>query len=129
MTVSEFDFPWSHTVLSSCVCLQVGGSWVEMDANIPSGESIVRQLLYGQSHFQVRPRSVHAHCADASPQRVVTLTLLRHTGTIGIGALLEYRCCADVFSGNVWREIVSVLAARCVAACTRMAAVVAVYLR
>jgi alpha-mannosidase len=30
----------------------VGGSWVEMDANVPSGEAIVRQLLYGQRYFQ-----------------------------------------------------------------------------
>lgn len=26
----------------------VGGSWVECDGNVPSGESMVRQLLYGQ---------------------------------------------------------------------------------
>lgn len=28
--------------------LPVGGSWVEMDGNLPSGESFVRQFLYGQ---------------------------------------------------------------------------------
>lgn len=38
---------------SGVVRVQVGGSWVEMDANVPSGESIVRQLLYGQRFFQV----------------------------------------------------------------------------
>jgi alpha-mannosidase len=26
----------------------VGGSWVECDGNVPSGESMIRQLLYGQ---------------------------------------------------------------------------------
>jgi alpha-mannosidase len=26
----------------------VGGSWVELDGNVPSGESMIRQLLYGQ---------------------------------------------------------------------------------
>jgi alpha-mannosidase len=26
----------------------IGGSWVEMDANMPSGESFIRQFLYGQ---------------------------------------------------------------------------------
>lgn len=30
----------------------VGNTWVEMDANIPSGESLVRQLLYGKAYFQ-----------------------------------------------------------------------------
>jgi alpha-mannosidase len=25
----------------------VGGTWVEMDGNVPSGESFVRQFLYG----------------------------------------------------------------------------------
>ncbi len=29
----------------------VGGSWVESDLNIPSGESLVRQELYGQRYF------------------------------------------------------------------------------
>jgi alpha-mannosidase len=30
----------------------VGGSWVEPDLNIPSGESLVRQLLHGQRFFE-----------------------------------------------------------------------------
>jgi alpha-mannosidase len=30
----------------------VGGSWVEPDCNIPSGESLVRQLLHGQRFFE-----------------------------------------------------------------------------
>ncbi|MCX7803773.1 MAG: alpha-mannosidase, partial [Planctomycetota bacterium] len=30
----------------------VGGTWVEMDCNIPSGESLARQFLYGQRFFQ-----------------------------------------------------------------------------
>ncbi len=29
-----------------------GGSWVEPDCNIPNGESLVRQFLYGQSLFE-----------------------------------------------------------------------------
>jgi len=32
----------------------VGNAWVEMDANIPSGESLVRQLLYGRRYFRTR---------------------------------------------------------------------------
>jgi alpha-mannosidase len=32
----------------------VGGSWVEADCQIPSGESFVRQLLYGQRYFEER---------------------------------------------------------------------------
>ncbi|HEY6714525.1 MAG TPA: alpha-mannosidase, partial [Rubrobacter sp.] len=30
----------------------VGGSWVEPDCQIPSGESMVRQMLYGQRYFE-----------------------------------------------------------------------------
>ncbi len=30
----------------------VGGTWVEPDCNIPSGESLVRQFLFGQRFFQ-----------------------------------------------------------------------------
>jgi alpha-mannosidase len=30
----------------------VGGSWVEPDLNVPSGESLVRQLLHGQRFFE-----------------------------------------------------------------------------
>lgn len=32
--------------------IPAGGSWVEPDLNIPSGESLVRQLLYGQRFFE-----------------------------------------------------------------------------
>lgn len=31
--------------------LPMGGSWVEMDTNLPSGESLVRQRLYGQRFY------------------------------------------------------------------------------
>lgn len=30
----------------------IGGTWVEMDTNMPSGESLVRQFLFGQRLFQ-----------------------------------------------------------------------------
>ncbi len=30
----------------------VGGTWIEPDCNIPSGESLIRQFLYGQKFFQ-----------------------------------------------------------------------------
>ncbi|XP_068131706.1 alpha-mannosidase 2C1 [Hyperolius riggenbachi] len=32
--------------------IPVGGTWVEMDGNLPSGESMVRQFLQGQYFFQ-----------------------------------------------------------------------------
>jgi alpha-mannosidase len=32
----------------------VGGSWVEPDCNVPSGESLVRQFLHGQRYFESR---------------------------------------------------------------------------
>ncbi len=32
----------------------VGGAWVENDANMPSGEALARQFLYGQRYFESR---------------------------------------------------------------------------
>ncbi|KAJ3009233.1 Glycoside hydrolase, 38 vacuolar alpha mannosidase [Thoreauomyces humboldtii] len=32
----------------------VGGTWVEMDCNVPSGEALCRQFLYGQRYFESR---------------------------------------------------------------------------
>ncbi|KAI0085525.1 glycoside hydrolase family 38 protein [Irpex rosettiformis] len=32
----------------------VGGAWVENDANMPSGEALARQFLYGQRYFETR---------------------------------------------------------------------------
>ncbi|XP_048338131.1 alpha-mannosidase 2C1 isoform X2 [Sphaerodactylus townsendi] len=32
--------------------IPVGGTWVEMDGNLPSGESMIRQFLQGQRFFQ-----------------------------------------------------------------------------
>ncbi len=32
----------------------VGNAWVEMDTNVPSGEALVRQLLYGRQYYQKR---------------------------------------------------------------------------
>ncbi|KAG5635742.1 hypothetical protein H0H81_010225 [Sphagnurus paluster] len=32
----------------------VGGSWVENDSNMPSGEALVRQFLFGQRYFESR---------------------------------------------------------------------------
>ena len=30
----------------------IGGMWVEPDGNLPSGESLIRQILYGQKYFR-----------------------------------------------------------------------------
>jgi alpha-mannosidase len=40
----------------------VGGMWVEPDINMPSGEALVRQLLYGQRYFQQRLGAAHTVC-------------------------------------------------------------------
>ncbi|KAJ1911829.1 Glycoside hydrolase, 38 vacuolar alpha mannosidase [Tieghemiomyces parasiticus] len=32
--------------------IPIGGTWVEMDCNMPSGEALVRQFLFGQRYFQ-----------------------------------------------------------------------------
>ncbi|MDX2378768.1 MAG: glycoside hydrolase family 38 C-terminal domain-containing protein [Acidimicrobiia bacterium] len=34
--------------------LPVGGMWVEADMNLPSGESLVRQIVFGQRYFEER---------------------------------------------------------------------------
>lgn len=40
----------------------IGGMWVEPDINMPSGESLVRQLLYGQRYFQRTFGRTHTVC-------------------------------------------------------------------
>ena len=32
----------------------IGGAWVENDGNMPSGEALVRQFVYGQRYFESR---------------------------------------------------------------------------
>lgn len=32
----------------------IGGMWVEPDGNLPSGESLIRQILYGQEYFRAK---------------------------------------------------------------------------
>jgi len=32
----------------------IGGSWVENDSNMPSGEALIRQFLFGQRYFKSR---------------------------------------------------------------------------
>nr|XP_042138074.1 alpha-mannosidase 2C1 [Peromyscus maniculatus bairdii] len=48
-------YPGLHTRLQEFACrgqfVPVGGTWVEMDGNLPSGESMVRQFLQGQNFF------------------------------------------------------------------------------
>src|SRR4051794_13386415 len=39
----------------------LGGSWVESDCNLPSGESLVRQFLYGQRYFE---RELGVRCRE-----------------------------------------------------------------
>ena len=34
--------------------IPIGGQWVEADMNLPSGESLVRQLIHGQRYFESR---------------------------------------------------------------------------
>lgn len=40
----------------------IGGMWVEPDTVMPSGESLVRQLLYGQRYFKEKFGSYHRVC-------------------------------------------------------------------
>jgi alpha-mannosidase len=40
----------------------IGGMWVEPDANMPTGESLVRQILYGQKYFEQNFGARHSVC-------------------------------------------------------------------
>ncbi len=42
--------------------IPVGGMWVEADMNLPSGESLVRQIVHGQRYFE---RHFGARCDEA----------------------------------------------------------------
>uniref|UniRef100_A0A8C2VKB0 Alpha-mannosidase 2C1 n=1 Tax=Chinchilla lanigera TaxID=34839 RepID=A0A8C2VKB0_CHILA len=48
-------YPGLYAQLQEFACqgqfVPVGGTWVEMDGNLPSGEAMVRQFLQGQSFF------------------------------------------------------------------------------
>uniref|UniRef100_A0A8C9LSX5 Alpha-mannosidase 2C1 n=1 Tax=Piliocolobus tephrosceles TaxID=591936 RepID=A0A8C9LSX5_9PRIM len=48
-------YPGLHSRLQEFACrgqfVPVGGTWVEMDGNLPSGEAMVRQFLQGQNFF------------------------------------------------------------------------------
>ncbi|XP_037689284.1 alpha-mannosidase 2C1 isoform X4 [Choloepus didactylus] len=48
-------YPGLYTRLQEFACcgqfVPVGGTWVEMDGNLPSGEAMVRQFLQGQNFF------------------------------------------------------------------------------
>ena len=40
----------------------IGGMWVEPDTNMPTGESLVRQILYGQRYFEKHFGKRHTVC-------------------------------------------------------------------
>jgi len=63
----------------------VGGSWVEPDCQVPSGESFVRQLLYGQRYFAERfgRRSTVAWLPDAFGFSPGIPQILRGAGLTG----------------------------------------------
>src|SRR5918994_743740 len=63
----------------------VGGSWVEADCQIPSGESMARQMLYGQRYFEEKfgHRSRVAWLPDAFGFSPALPQLLRGAGMEG----------------------------------------------
>src|SRR5918994_3049866 len=63
----------------------VGGSWVEPDCQIPSGESFTRQLFYGQRYFEERfgRRSAAAWFPDTFGYSPGLPQLLRGVGLSG----------------------------------------------
>src|SRR6185437_6045938 len=49
--------------------IPIGGSWVEPDCNLPSGESLSRQLLYGQRYFE-KTFGARAHLLESRRVRL-----------------------------------------------------------
>ncbi|XP_046643053.1 alpha-mannosidase 2C1-like [Daphnia pulicaria] len=62
--------------------IPVGGTWVEMDGNIPSGESFIRQFLYGQRFFlkEFGIRSQEFWLPDTFGYSAQTPQILKHVG-------------------------------------------------
>ncbi|XP_040824661.1 alpha-mannosidase 2C1 isoform X1 [Ochotona curzoniae] len=58
-------YPGLHARLQEFACrgqfVPVGGTWVEMDGNLPSGEAMVRQFLEGQKFFL---QEFGRHCSE-----------------------------------------------------------------
>ena len=52
----EQEYPELFTRIQSAVAADkwelIGGMWVEPDGNLPSGESLIRQILYGKEYFR-----------------------------------------------------------------------------
>ena len=60
----------------------VGGWWIEPDCNVPSGESFVRQGLYGQRYFQSRfGRTARVgYCPDSFGHNAALPQILKRSG-------------------------------------------------
>jgi alpha-mannosidase len=60
----------------------IGGMWVEPDTNMPTGESLVRQVLYGQRYFERQFGQRHTVCwlPDCFGFSAVLPQLLRQGG-------------------------------------------------
>ena len=52
----------------------IGGMWVEPDLNMPDGESLVRQILYGKRYFQREVRQGHQHRLEPGQLRLQLAT-------------------------------------------------------
>ena len=52
----------------------IGGMWVEPDLNMPDGESLVRQILYGKRYFQREIRQGHPHRLEPGQLRIQLAT-------------------------------------------------------
>lgn len=47
-------FEQIKTAVEQQKCEPTGGMWVEPDCNLPSGESLIRQILYGKNYFRCK---------------------------------------------------------------------------
>ncbi|MBI4559868.1 MAG: alpha-mannosidase [Candidatus Hydrogenedentes bacterium] len=72
----------------------VGGTWVESDLNIPSGEALVRQFLYGQKYFQEK-FGVVCKIGWAPDTFGIPATYPQIAAKSGMDAMLFVRCGPD----------------------------------
>jgi alpha-mannosidase len=73
----------------------VGATWVEMDTNMPSGEALCRQFLYGQRYFKSRfgiisPTFVLPDTCESPSAKAMSwlLTLIECDVTVGYSSQL-----------------------------------------
>ncbi len=91
----------------------IGGMWVEPDLNMPDGESLVRQILYGKNYFKAKfgvdikigwnPDSLRLQLAVAANLQALGHRLLRHPEA-AVGARVHHVPLSPLLLGVARRQ-------------------------